>query len=138
MAAGNAFQVHVFRDGRRALQGKALLSGLAGALGALREAARAARAGSGALDDRGRQRALDALLRAGEIECILADAGQDRGGAAARLTDALAEALLGGVVDVLPSDSIDSIDGSESSGCTRFSATTLEFGSFASVNPVTI
>lgn len=95
MAEEKAFNVHVFRDGRRALEGRALLSGLAGALAGLGGAGPA----RGALDEGGRQRALDALLRAGELECILADVGQDRGGAASRLTDALAEALLGAAVD---------------------------------------
>jgi len=42
----------------------------------------------------GREELLDALLRAGELECSLADAGSPAAARAASLTDALAEALV--------------------------------------------
>ena len=88
--------LHVFRDARRDLAGPAMLADLARALEGL--------AGGGAKERRAR--ALEALLRAGELECGLADvaaaepeggAGADPvgAGAAARVTDALASALLG-------------------------------------------
>lgn len=85
--------LQVFRDAGRELAGPALLAELRAALEALPDA-RGPRRG---------RLALDALLRAGELECGLADlaaAGSDAAAgvgaaAAARITDAFADALVG-------------------------------------------
>lgn len=83
-----AFQMQVFRDGRRAVAGQALGAALASDLRALAATTDAAAY---------RERALSALLRAGELECALADLGDlHRPDAAllAQCTDALAAALV--------------------------------------------
>jgi hypothetical protein len=82
------FQMQVFRDGRRAVAGPALGAALASDLRALAATTDAAAY---------RERALSALLRAGELECALADLGDlHRLDAAlvAQCTDALAAALV--------------------------------------------
>ncbi|MCC6554579.1 MAG: hypothetical protein IT372_16490, partial [Polyangiaceae bacterium] len=79
--------LHVFRDARRELAGPALAACVAAAVGRLREGPSL------------RSRALEALLLAGELECALADledAAAAGAGAAARVTDAIAEALVEG------------------------------------------
>jgi hypothetical protein len=85
-----AFQMHVFRDGRRAVPGCALRDALAAELRALAATTDAAAC---------RERALCALLRAGELECALADLGDlatlDLDTAlVSECTDALAAALV--------------------------------------------
>ena len=72
----------VFRDGRRRVAVRTLHEQLQG------RCHRAAWGGGGAV--------LDALLRAGELECGLADAGAAAAAEIARLTDELAEALVSG------------------------------------------
>lgn len=68
---------YVFREGRRKVQGELLLGSLRGSL-------------SRAQDENGW---VDALLRAGELECALADAGDPNAGLAAEITDACAKKL---------------------------------------------
>jgi hypothetical protein len=83
-----AFQMHVFRDGRRAVPGEALHAALVTALRAL-----AATTDPVAY----RERVLSALLRAGELECALADLlTLDRPDSVlvSECTDVLAEAAL--------------------------------------------
>jgi hypothetical protein len=80
--------MQVFRDGRRAVPGQALGDALAAELRAL-----AATTDPAAC----RERVLRALLRAGELECALADLGERHGPDAAivaRCTDALAAMLV--------------------------------------------
>ena len=84
----------MFRDGRRELSGEALRRGLAAALAVVEALAGASRASQASRERRG-EATVGALLRAGEIEHALADAGADASEAAA-ITDAAAEALLGG------------------------------------------
>ncbi|HSE47995.1 MAG TPA: hypothetical protein VLA96_02175, partial [Terriglobales bacterium] len=72
----------VFRDGRRRVAVRTLHEQLQGTC------RRAASGGGDAV--------LDALLRAGELECGLADAGAAAAAEVARLTDELAEALVSG------------------------------------------
>lgn len=72
----------VFRDGRRSVSGRELRDQLA-------EALRAAATG-------GRGAVVTALLRAGELECALADAGSPSATTLAHITDDLALALLRG------------------------------------------
>lgn len=68
---------YVFREGRRGVQGEQLLAGLRGSL-------------RRAEDENGW---VDALLRSGELECGLEDAGDPLAGSVADLTDVLANKL---------------------------------------------
>ncbi|KYG10497.1 hypothetical protein BE21_11660 [Sorangium cellulosum] len=79
--------MYVFRSGRRDVPGPRLVAELADDLRAL-----AAPAGA----DRDRGIVLRALIRAGELESILADAGAASAPLLARLTDELAAMLVGG------------------------------------------
>ena len=74
----------IFREGRRSTPGEDVRDGLVAALAKLREPTR--------------DRLVDALIRAGELETALADAGSAHARAAAEITDKLAAALV-----VLPS-----------------------------------
>ena len=90
MSASDSWNLLVFRDGRRALDGRDLLRTLQGKLDGLRQ-----------ISDFGlqssREELMEALLRSGELECALADC--DRCNASteglARLTNELALALVG-------------------------------------------
>ncbi|MGI9101965.1 MAG: hypothetical protein ACR2IF_05930 [Terriglobales bacterium] len=82
MSAENSPHIWVFREGRRATQGRALLDGLASALRALSS-------------NSTRDALVDALLRAGELECALEDAAWPGAARVARITDLLAAALAG-------------------------------------------
>ncbi len=84
MSLKNSCQMWVFRDGRSTVAGRLLVDGLRSALHALRSNRGASR-----------DRLLDALLRAGELECALADAASLEVPRAAAVTDALARALVG-------------------------------------------
>ena len=74
--------MYVFRDGRRSIEGKFLLSGLQAALENLG-------------DSSDPQQAIAALLWAGELECALADHQSEFLDQAERLTDALSDTVLG-------------------------------------------
>src|SRR5947209_2840144 len=73
----------VYRDGRRAVSSAALLRALAAAVRC-------------ASNHSSETNAVAALLRAGEFECGLADAGAPAAEIAGRLTDACAEMLVAG------------------------------------------
>lgn len=80
----------VFREGQRSVSGRRLMDELVDELGAL---------SSGACANASQRRAEAALLRAGELECVLADRAERhaRGAKAlATLTDHLADALVTG------------------------------------------
>ncbi len=77
----------VFRDGRRTLQGEILCQGLAHAIRVLRTEGRC-------IDPPAEDKLIDALLRAGELECALADAAWPEAGRMTELTDALASLLV--------------------------------------------
>jgi adenine/guanine phosphoribosyltransferase-like PRPP-binding protein len=85
-AAPKGTDLYVFREAKRAVGSRALLAGLLEDLDALAAAACAETA---------RSIAERALLRAGEIECLLVDHGSPRAHEAARLADRLAEIYLG-------------------------------------------
>jgi hypothetical protein len=76
----------VFRDGRKSVSGAALLDELHTSLKKLLDSPRL----------QIHERCLNALVRAGELESVLADAGSPAESALAPLTDALALALLSG------------------------------------------
>jgi len=76
----------VFRDGQRELDGRALAAALARDLTVLAGAS---------FGERSRKRALSALLRAGELECILTDLRLKDACRMATVTDAIASLLIG-------------------------------------------
>jgi hypothetical protein len=84
-AEGTAFQMCVFRDGRRAVSGQALRASLTGELYALAVTSDPAAY---------RERVLRALLRAGDLECALADLDHPDTELVSRCTDGLARALV--------------------------------------------
>jgi hypothetical protein len=75
---GSASNLYVFREARTKVPGSALVTGLLSELGAIDE---------GSLPS--------ALVRAGEIEGVVADEGSEQTPAAMAITDALADALVG-------------------------------------------
>ena len=81
----------VFRDGRKSVSSAGLLHELQRGLKKLLDSPR----------PRIRERCLNALIRAGELESALADAGSPAVSALASLTDALASALLSGDLSVV-------------------------------------
>jgi hypothetical protein len=83
-----AWNMYVFRDGRRNVPGQRLVSALAEALDAL--------ARSSARDEQ----VVTALVAAGELECALADADSPFAAVAGQLTDAVAELLLSPSLDL--------------------------------------
>src|SRR5579871_3965964 len=80
----------VFRDGRRQVSGRALTEGLASHLRPL------------ACASADPELLLDALLRAGELECALADTGVPGRQAAEAMTDDLAAAFVSGSPPPVP------------------------------------
>ncbi|XXY53384.1 hypothetical protein WME91_19835 [Sorangium sp. So ce269] len=87
MTDSSGYRMYVFRGGRRDVPGKRLVAELADDLRAL-----AAPAGA----DLPGGVALRALIRAGELESILADAGAEGASLLSRITDDLAAVLVGG------------------------------------------
>jgi hypothetical protein len=87
--------MYVFRSGRRVVCGEELLSGLRRNLSRLAACSMPA-ANGGGFSESFSAELIDVLLRAGEIECALADAEGDdeRLAAASRITDALADCLV--------------------------------------------
>src|SRR5919204_2604410 len=88
----------VFRDGRRQVEGPALLSQFVGILKYL--------CGSGTISH---EAILDALLRAGELECALADSASADLDRIASITDAIAENLASGNLRLLVPEWRDSL-----------------------------
>lgn len=86
MSTDTGFQMYVFRDGRRVTSIPRLRDELCAELGALDSV--------GDAEER-RRRLLGALLRAGEIECVLADRAAPEAAFLSGLTDTLADALAG-------------------------------------------
>jgi hypothetical protein len=86
--SANGRSMYVFRDGKRSLSGGVLAAGLAASLQNL-ECGNGSAARS--------QAVLDALLRAGELECGLTDADAAEAPRLAQLTDLLAGLLAGAV-----------------------------------------
>jgi hypothetical protein len=84
MPSENSCNMWVFREGRSTVSGKVLRDGL-------RSALRAISSHCGATRDA----LVDTLLRAGELECALADASASHAPYAAAITDAVAAALVG-------------------------------------------
>jgi hypothetical protein len=82
------WNMYVFRDGRQAVSGLALRSQLADAL-------RAVPVSAGSQEDTGNNALIEALLRAGELECALADAQHPGEEQLACITDGLAANLVG-------------------------------------------
>src|SRR2546428_3952437 len=78
----------VFRDGRRTVSGEVLLQGLAQAVRSLETD------GPSSLDTPNEDKVINALLRAGELECALADAALPEAVRMAELTNALAYQLV--------------------------------------------
>ncbi|WP_437904006.1 hypothetical protein WME95_36770 [Sorangium sp. So ce327] len=87
MDDSSGYRMYVFRGGRRDVPGRRLVDELAGDLRAI--------AGPGGAE-RPRDVVLSALIRAGELESLLADAGAESASALAQLTDDLAAALIRG------------------------------------------
>jgi len=83
MPSDNSCNMWVFRDGRSRVAGRSVLQGLASALRGLGISP-------------GRDALTNALLRAGELECALADAASPQAARLAGLTDQVAAALLDG------------------------------------------
>ena len=83
MASENSRNMWVFREGRTTAGGKAVLDGLSSSL--KRTSSRSCRS---------RDALVDALLRAGELECALADHASPDAVRAAEITNIVAEALL--------------------------------------------
>jgi hypothetical protein len=83
MKLDNAWNMFVFRDGRRSVPGATLARELAEGLRQWPSRAPARR-----------ELVINLLLRAGELECALADASSDEASRCARLTDLLASALV--------------------------------------------
>ena len=88
MALDSAWNMYIFRDGKSVLRGSELL----------REFARELTHFGDALPRSNSNAFLDLLLRAGELECALADAGSRYAALAATITDALADSLVTGNV----------------------------------------
>ncbi|WP_433929073.1 hypothetical protein AB3662_36325 [Sorangium cellulosum] len=86
MTDSSGYRMYVFRGGRRDVPGQRLLDELAADVRALADAAG---------PDLRRAVALRALIRAGELESILADGGAEGASLLARLTDDLAALLVG-------------------------------------------
>jgi len=93
----SGWNMYVFRDGRRSVAGQRLVSELRDCLAALTQESGLSHHGSGKSQCWGasRDRLLDALIAAGELECALLDAGAEQAGCAAIITDAVAEMLVG-------------------------------------------
>ncbi|WP_437895482.1 hypothetical protein [Sorangium sp. So ce124] len=87
MDDSSGYRMYVFRSGRRDVPGRRLVDELAVDLQAI--------AGPGGAE-RPRDVVLRALIRAGELESILTDAGAEGASALAQLTDDLAAALIDG------------------------------------------
>lgn len=79
-----AWNMYIFRDGKVKVRGRELMEALGGEIEAL----------SGVEISAHRTQLLSALLRAGELECALADDGSDHASQMASVTDALASALM--------------------------------------------
>jgi hypothetical protein len=92
MDSDAAWNMYVFRDGRIPVCGNSLLDDLAAAL--LHTHSSAERDARNSL--------LDALLRAGEMECALQDAASPQAALLARIADQLAAKLLGAPAAALP------------------------------------
>ena len=88
MTLDNSWSAYIFRDGKVALDGRKLVKDLAARL---RELCHAAGHSRGNL-------MMDVLLRAGELECALRDAGSPDAGIAESVTDRVADALVNGTV----------------------------------------
>lgn len=89
----------VFRDGRETVSGPKRLQELAGLLQRLSRP-----------DSNNRVLLLDALLRAGELECALADGGRTQAHARiAAVTDALAEGLVAGAADRVSQSAVEGL-----------------------------
>lgn len=87
----------VFREGRRAVCARALLDSLVAGLRDAAAPADTAALGCATTAEGGcATQVLDALLRAGELECALADEGSGQGARMASVTDALAGTLVCG------------------------------------------
>src|SRR5512142_3300456 len=89
----------VFRDGRETVPGPGRLQELAAILRRLSHP-----------DPTNPVLLLDALLRAGELECALADAGAHGHMRLAALTDRLADALLGAPATHCGPETLDGVD----------------------------
>jgi hypothetical protein len=85
MAIDNAWNMYIFRDGKSRVSGSVLITALAEGL---------ARCQHGDIE---RTKLLDLLLRAGELECALADLESPQAKIPETVTEALAEALVSSV-----------------------------------------
>ncbi|WP_434042742.1 MULTISPECIES: hypothetical protein [Sorangium] len=97
MTDSSGYRMYVFRSGRRDVPGQRLIDELADDVRALADPASA---------DLRRAVALRALIRAGELESILADAGAEGASLLAQLTDDLAALLVGVGGDGAPAPAI--------------------------------
>jgi hypothetical protein len=88
MALDSAWNMYIFRDGKNVLRGADLVRDLSHGLAALPDS-----------QDPNRRRTCltDLVLRAGELECALADAASYNAGAIATVTDALADSLVANI-----------------------------------------
>src|ERR1700757_5092869 len=93
------WNMYVFRDGRHSVAGPALLRQLADAIRAVSSASTAQSSRStdhtGSAENARNNHLIEALLRAGELECTLADAGDPGEARVACVTDGLAAHLVG-------------------------------------------
>ncbi|UQA56393.1 phosphotransferase family protein [Polyangium aurulentum] len=101
MTTDPGFRMYVFRDGRRVTSIPRLRDELCAELSAIASVAD--------VEDR-RRRALGALIRAGELECVLADRAAPEAAFVSRSTDALSGALLGGPLDGEAAEALARID----------------------------
>jgi hypothetical protein len=85
MPIDSAWNMYIFRDGKTVVRGSELVSHLSGAL-ARHDAQNTSTA----------TELMDLLLRAGELECALIDAGSAQAKLAATVTEALADGLVSG------------------------------------------
>jgi hypothetical protein len=130
--------MYVFRDGRRSLRGTTLVDGLATAL---RELSSSSEAAAGWHS----QTVIDALLRAGELECGLTDAGSPEGPRLSRLTDLLADLLAGSPgcvlgpepwINLLPREVPALLQLAPAEGFAYYALHPLDFADLAAVAPL--
>lgn len=93
MPLDNAWNAYIFREGKTALRRSDLVNELSDRLLAFRPEATS-----------GRTELLDLLLRAGELECALADANSPDAASAAHVTESIARAVV--TRSTLPSDEL--------------------------------
>ncbi len=130
--SGNGRNMYVFRDGRRSVPGPSLLLALAARLRELSPHL--------PLHSAGRNLVIDILLRAGELECALTDAGAAEAARIEELTDYAAALLIGlpvpprssaELLELLPAEVPDVLHLSPPEGFAYYALHPLDFADLA-------